>query len=271
MSAARFEGSFLGDASRIGDEAVLECKICWYCYDPAQGDEARQIRPGTPFSALPADWRCPQCDGERDQFMVVGAGPAAGEDDRLARLLAEKPAQLVEAFRHIFNTKMRDTPFSNRSLGVEAVGFRAWEGRIVGVLIVPWFMNLVVLPGPDDDWTGIRIGERRLFAFPSGTYEFLHNERPPAGSYYACSLFSGMGEFASQLQATDVARAAIAGLFDPANREDTDRAADISAIREKELSKATADDSAPADAPAAANPTRRAFLTGDLAAREGVS
>ena len=67
-----FEGSYLGDAARIGDDARLECKICWWVYDPALGDDLAQIPPGTPFARLPADWRCPNCDGERAQFMVVG-------------------------------------------------------------------------------------------------------------------------------------------------------------------------------------------------------
>ena len=66
-----FEGSYLGDGGRLSDGARLECKICWYVYDPMAGDEVWQIPPGTPFSALPDHWRCPTCDGDRDQFMVV--------------------------------------------------------------------------------------------------------------------------------------------------------------------------------------------------------
>lgn len=67
----RFEGSFLGDASRIADHARLECKICWYVYDPAEGDPVAQVPPGTAFADLPAQWRCPRCDGEAQQFMVL--------------------------------------------------------------------------------------------------------------------------------------------------------------------------------------------------------
>lgn len=66
-----FEGSYLGDAARLPAGARLECKICWWVYDPALGDEVWQVAPGTPFSALPAHWRCPQCDGAADQFMVL--------------------------------------------------------------------------------------------------------------------------------------------------------------------------------------------------------
>ncbi|GAA3840946.1 [NiFe]-hydrogenase assembly chaperone HybE [[Pseudomonas] carboxydohydrogena] len=274
MTSARFEGSFLGDAAKIDDAAILECKICWYSYDPAVGDEMRQIQPGTPFSALPMDWRCPQCDGARDQFMVIDSGAPSAPESPLARDLAEKPGQLVESFRQVFNTKMRDTPFSNNSLNVEAVGFRIWENRIVGILLMPWCMNIVVLPAADEDWSQLRIGTKRNFAFPSGIYEFIFNNRPPAGSYFACSLFSSMSEFASQLQATDVARAAIAGLFDEGNRdEDTDRAADISAMRENELASAAEREAALANPPddartivLPANPSRRALISGGLAA-----
>ncbi|MBM95340.1 MAG: rubredoxin [Oceanospirillaceae bacterium] len=66
-----FEGSYLGDSEQLTDESVLECKICWYQYQPSEGDEVWQIPPGTPFSQLPDHWRCPECDGDRDQFMVV--------------------------------------------------------------------------------------------------------------------------------------------------------------------------------------------------------
>ncbi|AWI77408.1 rubredoxin [Parazoarcus communis] len=68
-----FEGSYLGDGSRISDGARLECGICWHVYDPAEGDEVWQIPPGTPFSALPEHWSCPNCDAPRHKFMVVDA------------------------------------------------------------------------------------------------------------------------------------------------------------------------------------------------------
>lgn len=68
---SQFEGSYLGRDERLSDDARLECKICWYVYEPAEGCEVWQIPPGTPFSQLPDHWRCPQCDGEKDQFMLV--------------------------------------------------------------------------------------------------------------------------------------------------------------------------------------------------------
>ncbi|GBH24315.1 rubredoxin [Burkholderia vietnamiensis] len=71
QTAALFEGSYRGDRSRIAADTRLECKICWWIYDPRQGDPVWQIPPGVPFAALPAHWRCPTCDGDAGQFMVL--------------------------------------------------------------------------------------------------------------------------------------------------------------------------------------------------------
>jgi len=75
MSADRrgptFEGTYLGDAARLPDDAIMECKICWARYEPDNGDDYWQISAGTPFSQLPDHWRCPECDGDKNQFMRV--------------------------------------------------------------------------------------------------------------------------------------------------------------------------------------------------------
>jgi len=69
--APRFEGSYLGDRAKLAASVRLECKICWWVYDPALGDEVWQVAPGTAFADLPAHWRCPVCDGDAEQFMVL--------------------------------------------------------------------------------------------------------------------------------------------------------------------------------------------------------
>ncbi len=65
MSASAAPGGRVDEATR------LECRICWYVYDPAEGDEVEQIPSGTAFTALPAWWRCPQCDAEQDKFLPL--------------------------------------------------------------------------------------------------------------------------------------------------------------------------------------------------------
>jgi rubredoxin len=66
-----FEGSYGGNAERISTDARMECKVCWHVYDPAEGCDYWQIPAGTPFAELPNDWRCPECDGAQEQFMVI--------------------------------------------------------------------------------------------------------------------------------------------------------------------------------------------------------
>ncbi len=57
--------------NRLPDDAKLECRICWYMYDPEVGDSTEQIPAGTPFLELPGHWRCPQCDSGPDAFLPV--------------------------------------------------------------------------------------------------------------------------------------------------------------------------------------------------------
>jgi rubredoxin len=47
----------------------LECKICWYVYDPAVGDPFWHVPAATPFAALPPHWSCPTCAATQDQFL----------------------------------------------------------------------------------------------------------------------------------------------------------------------------------------------------------
>ncbi len=61
-----------GKRETVSDDDKMECGICWHVYDPAEGDPVWQVEPGTPFSALPEDWRCPNCDALQSKFMRLG-------------------------------------------------------------------------------------------------------------------------------------------------------------------------------------------------------
>ena len=69
MSTLSFQG--FGNDREIGPGTRLECKICWYVYDPADGDPVWQVPPGTPFDQLPPHWTCPNCSALQGQFMVI--------------------------------------------------------------------------------------------------------------------------------------------------------------------------------------------------------
>jgi [NiFe] hydrogenase assembly HybE family chaperone len=199
-----FEGSYLGDGSRIADDTRLECGVCWWVYDPLLGDEANQIAPGTPFRLLPDTWNCPNCSTGKHQFMVIGAATLSDED---------AVQRLANAYRRAALT-VKGMPIYNPTIAVEAVGFREHEGRQVGVVVTPWFMNLTVLPSADDLKVWVSGGTTRL-SFPSGAYDFVVSELHGAGLVGTCSLFSTMLEFtdheAAQLAANTIANA----VFEP--------------------------------------------------------
>ncbi|MCX5837948.1 MAG: rubredoxin [Deltaproteobacteria bacterium] len=48
------------------------CTICGYIYDPEKGDPEGNVAAGTRFEDLPADWVCPVCGAEKDQFAKEG-------------------------------------------------------------------------------------------------------------------------------------------------------------------------------------------------------
>lgn len=265
--AVGFEGSFLGAHDKISDQAIMECKICWTPYDPAEGDDTRQVLPGTPFLALPDDWKCPNCDAPKEQFLV-SEDPGSDAMQAAARL-ARKTEALVTDFTEVWHAKMRDVPIVNKLLHVQAVGFMEHEGRPLGVLISPWFMNLIQLPAEGEDWTTLKAGEKEVLSFPSGAYEFIHNAREQTGGYKACSLFSPMGEFKTQAQAVDVAKAVMVALFQEEHREETDRRTDIRTAREDELAAIAAAEREEAEAKFRAEelataPTRRQVLTAGM-------
>lgn len=56
--------------------ARYECKSCGYVYEPSKGDSSRNVEPGTPFTDLPRDWRCPVCGARRTVFFNIGAEDA---------------------------------------------------------------------------------------------------------------------------------------------------------------------------------------------------
>ena len=54
------------------------CEACGFVYDPAEGDPDGGVAPGTPFEAIPDDWRCPVCGVGKKDFTPLD-GPGASD------------------------------------------------------------------------------------------------------------------------------------------------------------------------------------------------
>lgn len=125
---------------------------------------------------------------------------------------AEPWASQVEAvFATIAQTRMAGVPVINPALGVAMCGAGERDGWRVGVLITPWFMNVLAF-GPEDE-APARVGEKRHIALPSGAYEAIRGHEEALGFYWAISLFSPMFEFETMEAAIATADAAMAEIM----------------------------------------------------------
>jgi [NiFe] hydrogenase assembly HybE family chaperone len=135
--------------------------------------------------------------------------------------------RLEVAFENIARMRMAGLPFLNPELRVEAVGFREWEGQWIGVLVTPWSINVVLLPG-SGPWPHLGAGAERFIDLPAGRFRFIAATDPGLGDYHACSLFSPALEFTSHAAARATAEAALAALFDAGTSDERAPAAPLS-------------------------------------------
>jgi [NiFe] hydrogenase assembly HybE family chaperone len=126
---------------------------------------------------------------------------------------------LAGSYREIGERAMRDLPIYNDALGVAAVGFRRFNGTIVGIMVTPWFMNVVMPASAARETSGATLQIR----FPAGNIEFTLSEVGQMGRIASCSLFSPMFQFADMAAARATAEAAIAELMLPADSEEAVR------------------------------------------------
>lgn len=138
------------------------------------------------------------------------------------KAIPQLAGKLETVFEKIYRERMSDMPLVNPALQVKAIGFQPWQDDYLGILITPWFMNLMLLPGKPDQWAGRAELSTQKFAFPSGQYEFITGIDEDIGVYMMCSLFSPMFEFADQQAAIETAEAALAGLMQAEATDDTD-------------------------------------------------
>lgn len=119
---------------------------------------------------------------------------------------------LVSRFRAISHGKMRGLPICNARLEVEAVGFTALDKHRLGVLITPWFMNLILLPG-DDTWSMMADGSTDSLSLPAETCEFTVCQDDELGTYLSAVLFRTVVDFPDQGTAVAVAENVLGQLF----------------------------------------------------------
>ncbi|MDO8756065.1 MAG: [NiFe]-hydrogenase assembly chaperone HybE, partial [Polaromonas sp.] len=120
---------------------------------------------------------------------------------------------MEQAFFRIQQERMADVPLLNPALAVQAIDFQRWQGHWLGMLVTPWCMSLLLLPGSAQTWISASENKRRFVKFPAGDFAFLGSVEVELGEFQSCSLISPMDKFPTQAEASMTARAALIGLL----------------------------------------------------------
>jgi [NiFe] hydrogenase assembly HybE family chaperone len=102
-------------------------------------------------------------------------------------------ADLARRYGEIAERSMRDLPVYNPALRVEVVGFHDDGARVVGIVVTPWFMNVVVATSPlGPAPVALPMGATVTHELPSGAYDFVVGDFGDFGRLDSLSLFSPM-------------------------------------------------------------------------------
>lgn len=142
--------------------------------------------------------------------------------------------KLESVFSDIAQTRMAGLPICNPAMRVQAVGFREWQEHWVGVLITPWTISLVLMPGDHAPLKTLGADEKMTWEFPSGHYEFMGLNDPALGTCQICSLISPVSDVARHEDAVSIAEQVMAALFSSGQSDqtrDTERKVKFEAAR----------------------------------------
>ena len=134
----------------------------------------------------------------------------------------DRIAALEKTFALIAERRMQGVPLQNPALHVRAIGFEALDEPnaevLLGILVTPWFMNLLRLPCRvlDERTAAFAVGNKTQHSIGNDSFEFIGAYEHGLGSFESCSLFSPMFEFSDQAHALATANAVLAMLRKPA-------------------------------------------------------
>jgi [NiFe] hydrogenase assembly HybE family chaperone len=120
----------------------------------------------------------------------------------------ENPGELVT---RCFRERTEPGPV-NSLLICTSVGFSRYKGDWLGVVITPWCMDLVLLPGGGSLWGDIPAGQRRYVELPHGAVAFTALEDPQLGPYQHAPLVATVASLPDMAAAIRVANQVMRGI-----------------------------------------------------------
>ena len=121
---------------------------------------------------------------------------------------AADPAPILMAqYERIAQEEMQALPFYHPAMPILAE-CALYEGQWLGVVLTPWMLSVVVLPGPDQCWSVRPLASRIALQLPCGNLTFMvgeltgMEEGARRGQLLACSLMSPLDPHLSAKEGT---------------------------------------------------------------------
>jgi [NiFe] hydrogenase assembly HybE family chaperone len=149
---------------------------------------------------------------------------------------AGTPAARLEAFfERVWRTEMQGLPVVNPALRVEAVGFTPWEAGWLGVMIAPWFFNLLWWPNDGGGTLG-EAGGRVRRQLPVAELEFIVSQEDGLGGFLSCYL-TAPATLDDHASARSLAAAVMEVMLEPAEETPPDVVEAASPTTQRPLSR----------------------------------
>jgi [NiFe] hydrogenase assembly HybE family chaperone len=134
----------------------------------------------------------PPSGAARAALSELSAGDPTAAD--LACVLAERVAALEAAFVDIAQQRMAGVALMHPGVQVQATPFVALDAQLaVGILVTPWFMNLLRLPLTRSD--RCHVGSKTTHRVGDYAIEFTSAFEPAIGGFESCSVYSPLTMF----------------------------------------------------------------------------
>jgi len=121
----------------------------------------------------------------------------------------ENPGELVA---RCFRERIEPAGPVNSLLSCTSVGFTRCQGDWLGVVIAPWCMDLVLLPGGGVLWGDIPAGQRRYVELPHGAVAFTAVEDLQLGPYQHAPLVATVASLPDMAAAIRLANQVMRGI-----------------------------------------------------------
>ena len=128
--------------------------------------------------------------------------------------------KLVNRFQQIGSERILGLPIYNDKLTVEAVNFQQCNGGLIGVLVTPWFMNVMLLPEDTSPYQNQELGEKVNYQLRSGEHEFVIGEDEEVGRYLFRTVTSPTHCYKKQTAAVNAGSKALSTLLTPPEQEE---------------------------------------------------